>query len=266
MWYNKLNDIIKKMTLNRKIIISFLSLTLLSGFLINSAIAQQTNYSKIASYFKIADQGAEAGDIISQKEEGLIRTNVPYDQDIIGVIVENPAIGFNKAGTSTLPVVSYGEAIIKVSNKNGEIKKGDPITSSDTPGVGQKATQSGMIIGKAMEDSNQELKTINAFIEIQYFNSNQGLSNSIISSIIKGLQRPENLPEILKYLFALLLAAASFLAGFVSFIKALRKGTEAIGRNPLAKRAITTAMIFNLIGIVIITLAGLGIALFVILY
>ena len=255
------------MLTNKQTLILFYSILITTScFLIKPILAQDTIYSKIASYFKIADQNSEPGDIISQKEEGLIRSTAPYDNDMVGVIVEKPAIAFNKKNTSTLPIVSYGEAIIKVTNKNGEIKKGDFITSSDNPGVGQKATQAGMVIAKALESSNQELDTINAFVEIRYYNTSKGLSNSIIGSIIKSLETPENLPEVLRYLFALLLAGLSFLVGFISFIKALRKGTEAIGRNPLAKRSITAAMIFNLIGIIIITLAGLGIALFVILY
>jgi len=39
-----------------------------------------------------------------------------------------------------------------------------------------------------------------------------------------------------------------------------------MGRNPLAKESIRMAMILNLIGILILTMAGLGLALFVILY
>jgi len=39
-----------------------------------------------------------------------------------------------------------------------------------------------------------------------------------------------------------------------------------ISRNPLAKKSIQSAMILNLIGILILTLAGLALAVFVIIY
>ena len=62
------------------------------------------------------------------------------------------------------------------------------------------------------------------------------------------------------------MGGGSFIIGFFSFIKAQREGVAAIGRNPLAKESVKAAMILNLIGIFILTLAGLGLALFVILY
>jgi hypothetical protein len=49
-------------------------------------------------------------------------------------------------------------------------------------------------------------------------------------------------------------------------MRTLREGVIGISRNPLAKRSIQTAMVLNLIGISILTLAGIGLALFVILY
>jgi hypothetical protein len=254
---------------NKKNLILPLLIIFLIFISLSSAIAQK-DYSKIASYFEIADSEIETGNLISAKENGLFKTNSAYDSDLFGVVVEIPAIVFNKQTTSSFPIVSYGEAYIKITNKNGEIEKGDLITSSDIPGVGQKVTQSGTVIARALENSNDK-EIIKAFVEIYYYNKDKGLlgeseTKRILGAIMAGLEKPENFPELLKYIFALLIAGGSFLAGFISFVKALRKGTEAIGRNPLAKKAIVTAMIFNLIGIIIIILAGLGIALFVILY
>lgn len=42
---------------------------------------------------------------------------------------------------------------VKFSAKNGNVQKGDYITSSDIAGTGMKATQSGMVIGIALENS-----------------------------------------------------------------------------------------------------------------
>jgi hypothetical protein len=236
-----------------------------SFFWFNSlGIAQRPS---IATYYKIVDPKTEPGDIISRTEKGLEKAKKPYDPNLFGVIVEKPSIAWGKSTTSTRPVIFYGKAYVKVSNINGTIKKGDFITSSEIPGVGQKATRSGFVLGRALEDLNQKEKKIKVFVEIQYLSreGEKGIKK-IWENIMKGLERPENFPIVLRYLFALFVGGGSFFVGFISFVKALRNGIEAIGRNPLAKRSIQISLILNLIGIVILTLAGLGLALFVILY
>jgi hypothetical protein len=184
------------------------------------------------------------------------------------VVGETPIIVFGKPTTTTLPIITSGETLVKVSNINGEIKRGDFITSSEKPGIGQKATQSGFVIGRALEDFNQEEGKILAEINIQYANIYPaGISaKSIFVRILENVGKPENFPEVLRYIFALFLGGGSFFAGFFAFVRALHKGVEAMGRNPLAKSSIRIAMILNLIGILILTMAGLGLALFVIIY
>jgi len=222
----------------------------------------------IAKNLETADPEAKTGDIVSQTKEGLARSAIPYDENIIGVVGETPIMVFGKPTPTTLPIVFFGETLTKVSNINGEIKKGDFITSSEKPGVGQKATQSGFGLGRAMEDFNQEEGLILVFIQPQQITFPLGrlAFGRLIEELVSGLKMPETIPEVLRYLFALLVGGGSFAIGFFSFIKALREGLTAIGRNPLAKNSIRTAMLLNLIGILILTLAGLGLAFFVILY
>lgn len=59
---------------------------------------------------------------------------------------------------------------VKVSNSNGSVKKGDFIAISDIPGVGIKATESGLVVGIALEDSNAKDKDalIKARVMIQF--------------------------------------------------------------------------------------------------
>jgi hypothetical protein len=175
---------------------------------------------------------------------------------------------FGKETTSTLPVISYGETLVRVTNKNGEIKKGDFITSSNKPGVGQKATESGYVVGKALEDFNQEEGLILVFVDLHYLSFPQKTPSfsGILQEIFSALRIPQNVPEVLRYVFAILLGGISFIFGFIFFMRTLREGVIGISRNPLAKRSIQTAMVLNLIGISILTLAGIGLALFVILY
>lgn len=234
-------------------------LGLLVGPLFFSEDIRAESFS-IANNFVVTDSGAEIGDIISRTDEGLFRSSISYDQNIIGVVGENPILVFGEKNTSTLPIVYSGQTLLKVSNINGEIKIGDPITSSEKKGIGQKATQFGFSIGKASEDFNEEEGLIMAEINAQY------VLNNPLGEISKQIKGSENIPGALRYIFALLLGGGTFFAGFLTFVKTLQKGTEAMGRNPLAKNSIRFTIILNLIGIVILTLAGLGLSIFVIIY
>lgn len=238
-------------------------------FIIGGAILAQ-EIPLMVTNLAVADSEAKNGDILSQTEDGLVRANSPYDENIFGVVTENPIMVFGKETPSTLPIVSFGEASTKVTNTNGEIKKGDFITSSNKPGVGQKANESGFVVGWATQDFDQEEGSIIIFIEPQkILLPSKPASGGIFAQILQFLPElmiPETIPELLRYIFALLIGGGSFIIGFFSFIRALKEGLTAIGRNPLAKRSIQTAMVLNLIGIFILTSAGLALAVFVILY
>lgn len=239
-----------------------------SGLFVFGEIALSQKLPSIAKNLEATDQETKIGDIVSETGQGIFRSMIAYDRDIVGIVGESPILVFGKPTTTTLPVIYLGEALVRVSNKNGEIKKRDFITSSEKPGIGQKATQSGIVIGRALEDSNQEEGLIKAEINIQYADIGFGKVSplGIFTKIIGEFGRAENLPEVLRYIFALLLAAGSFFVGFFAFVRALQKGVEATGRNPLAKNSIRFAMILNLLGIIILTLAGLSLAFFVIIY
>jgi hypothetical protein len=222
---------------------------------------------QIATETTISDTDIKNGDILSKSNDEIKRSTAPYDKNMFGVVVENPSVVLNKAADNTKPIISYGEAVVRVSDSNGEIKAGDFITSSSEPGLGQKSTEAGFVLGKALEDLNGTDGTIRVFVNIQYKPLEGPPSlGSIASFLLIGFRDPENFPELLRYILALLLGGGSFLLGFLSFVRALRSGTEAIGRNPLAKASIQLALVFNLIGIFVLTAAGVGLAIFIVFY
>ncbi len=236
------------------------------GILIFGKFVSAQGLPLTAKNLKVVDKKAKIGDIVSQTKKGLVRSSVPYDKNIIGVVGEKPIIIFNRPTTTTLPIVVWGETLVRVSSEKGQIKKGDFITSSNKPGVGQKATEPGLVIGRATEDLRGKEGLITAIVNIQYINPESSTPNNIVGKIISGLEKAKNIPKWLRYIFALLVGAGSFIIGFFSLVKALREGITGISRNPLARKSIITAMVFNLIGILILTMAGLGLSLFVILY
>lgn len=99
------------------------------------------------------------GDLVSLNERGEIeKTKNPYDKRLIGVISENPTLlmrGVVKEEES-LPVALIGRVKVKVSILNGEIEIGDPLTSSEIPGIAKKATNPGKIVGFALENLKEE--------------------------------------------------------------------------------------------------------------
>ena len=229
--------------------------------------AQELRTGQIATNMEVKDASAKTGDIVSKSNEGLVKSKAAYDKNLFGVVVENPNVVFNKPAVGLTPVISYGETLVRVSDRGGKIKSGDFITSSKQTGVGQKAIESGFILGKALQDLKEKEGLIAVFVNIQYRNvAAEPSFGKIFTFLATAIERPENLPEVLRYLFALLVGGGAFFLGFVSFGRSLRTGVEAIGRNPLARTSIQIAMLLNLTGITLLTAAGIGLALFVILY
>ena len=86
-----------------------------------------------------------------------------YQEGIVGI-----ATGNNNPVKRDDRIVFSGVAEVKINRENGLIKKGDPITSSSEPGVGMKATESGMILGIALEDAGESGDLLKIRLSIQY--------------------------------------------------------------------------------------------------
>ena len=90
--------------------------------------------------------------------ESAVRTSVPYDPTMIGIISDGSSAFKIDSNTHTENIdpstlhylVLAGRVPVKVTNEGGEIKPGDYLTSSSTPGYAMKATHAGPTIGKAL--------------------------------------------------------------------------------------------------------------------
>ncbi len=109
---------------------------------------------------------AEPGDILivdpDQPMHMRKSPGVPYDRRISGAVSTKP--GFLLGSGGDAPVVLGGRVPIKVTVANGVIRPGDPITTSERPGVGMKATRAGMILGRALQVAEAD-GTIEVFIK-----------------------------------------------------------------------------------------------------
>lgn len=220
----------------------------------------------IANYLPIRDEKVEDGDIVSFSPQGYFLSKTQYDSLMIGVVTKNPAISLESIQAKiSYPVVSTGNTYVNVTTSNGNIKKGDPITSSSLLGKGTKGTHTGYIIGTALEDysstNTKAIKKIAVNLSIHYYASQTSVKTSIFDIFnLSKVATYEEPIQAFKYFVAAIIVILSFVFGFFSFARTATKGLEALGRNPLAGRIIQFGILLNIVVAVIIVLSGLLIA------
>lgn len=246
----------------------FLILFIGSIFFLLSAnlIFAQISSSAIAVPVPVVDTEVQDGDIICTYKEGNKRCSKSYDPAIFGVVSLKPAAFIeDKDIENSKLVVTSGITQVRVSSINGDIKEGDFITSSENPGVGQKATRNGFVLGVALEgyqsnDPKKEEKIL-VLVNIHPSVSLSGPRGDLLQFIRQGIAVPVFEPvESLRYILASLMIVIAFTLGMVYFGKSSRSGIEAIGRNPLARKVIQFTVVLNIILTIVIVLVGLGIA------
>lgn len=251
--------------------IVLLLLVLVIFFVSDSRVNAQINSLGIAIPTDVAYENPENGDILCSKAGGVVLCNENYDPSILGVVTTEASVAFRHEDDESLPlVISTGNAIVKVSSSNGNIEVGDLITSSETPGVGQKADLNGFVLGMALEpyqsDDPNAVGTVYVSINIHPVASFLGSPTNIIGSLRQALSVPVLSPvATFRYLLAFLIALIAFALGFYYFGRVIKTGVEAIGRNPLAKREIQFVVLVNILITLVIIVAGLGIALLILI-
>lgn len=263
---------IKDLRLKICLIFCFFFLNLTSSIL-NPIYAQGFDFSNV---YDIADTQAKDGDIIIyDPAKGLVRSTGAYDIHMFGVLQDQSTIELKRSDNTGKPVARSGIVKANVSLSNGQIKKGDYITSSTLPGLGMKATLSGNVIGIALEDSKENSKynqaclvtaancakdQINLAVKLDYAEltdprSTNRLFESIGTAFFRNSQDPQGFGKIIKNLVAGLIILITLLFGLLVIGRAIPKTMEAIGRNPLARRSIQFSLALN-IGIVAFVVIG----------
>lgn len=245
-----------------------LIVTILFLFVSTGEVFAQVDSLGVAIPVVVVEE-VQNGDIICSLEGGLALCKSEYDPSMYGVITQNPSLALESPDFPDSPLaLTTGDAIVRVSTINGVIAAGDLITTSATPGVGQKASLNGFALGVAMEEFSStnpdDIGEILVSINIHPTSSFVGSRSNLISNIRQAISAPVVAPlDSLRYLLAFVIALISFGLGFMYFGRVVRTGVEAIGRNPLAKTAIQATMVVNVIVTIVIVVTGLGLALLV---
>lgn len=110
----------------------------------------------LAEWFPATEE-LEAGDVLvasSSDPVNVSKSSSGYQKGLIGIVATQPGLILGEQGTSTYAaqVALAGRVPVKVSDENGAIEIGDYLTSSATlSGYAMKATETGPVIGMAME-------------------------------------------------------------------------------------------------------------------
>ncbi len=240
-------------------LLAFLSIPVYAGATSNS----------VAVSIPLEEDRGNDGDIVTYSDGKYSLSSKPYDSSMFGVIVDRPNSAFEDTNLERYKlVVSFGETQVYVSAKSGNIEEGDLITTSDYPGVGQKAQESGQVLGVALEEWNPSNPTdigkIWVFVDIKTNFIDKAISKNLLEVLKSSLTSPFMTPiEALRYLLAIAIVLATFVIGFSNFGRITGSSVESLGRNPLAGPSIKKVVIFNFAMTAIIMILGLGIAYFI---
>ncbi len=257
-------------------------LVILCIFATSSVFAQPEGFANIAYPIEIADGGniVMEGSIVTLKNSGYALASVEGDNDIVGVLNNNPAVFYEQENTTNIYLVSGGVSYVLVDNTNGPIRNGDYITSSVKSGVGVKAVNDGKVVGRALENYNDnktgkilaEIKPERVEINESEINiSGFGEKSNIGSTTLRlfnianvfALKEPS---RAFRYILAILIALISVIFGFTVFGRVVVKGVDGMSRNPLAARLIMVSIAINLVLTVIVSGLGIFLAFLIVVY
>jgi hypothetical protein len=245
----------------KKMLAICMSLFLFTHF-VGSVHAANISASGVGKSILVEDKNVKNGSIISFTNGKYRLSTIPYDATIFGVVSDTPAMDFtDKTLEKSRLVVSSGTAEVLVSARNGAIKVGDLVTTSSTPGIGQKAVDPGYILGSAEEELSSGTGLILVDLHPEFGKHIVDIKQNLFTTIRLGISAPSLTPEnALRYILAFLIVILSFVIGFIFFGRASARGIEAVGRNPLAKRIITLTVVLN-VGLTLVVIgAGVAIA------
>ncbi len=242
------------------------TLAVLVFFVSAGRVGAQVELTGVAVSVSITDEEAQAGDIVCSKQDGHTRCSREYDSNIFGVIVESPAIYLeSQEMENSRLVASSGTATVRVTAANGNIAVGDFITSSENPGVGQRADKNGFVLGTALQayepaDANQVGELL-VSLNTRPTTIQSDVQGNLLDLLSQGLASTILTPlDALRYILASVVVILSFVMGFIYFGRVAKTGVEAIGRNPLAGRVIEFTVVLHIVLTLAIAGGGVGLA------
>jgi len=160
------------------------NLTVKSGSILT---AYKVGGADLAEAYGTSDPTIIAGDVVvvdNLMQNGVKKSARPYDSSVLGIVSTQPGMVLGDANITGSPVLVAlsGRVPVKVNTENGEIKSGDYLTTSSTPGVAMKAIKAGAVIGTAMTEYDGEgIGTVVVFVK------NGNSTGAKLADVMSGL-------------------------------------------------------------------------------
>ncbi len=261
----------------RSFILVFLSVVFFSMTLFVVSVEAES-LSGVA--YRVVVEGVDrvdSGVLISLVNGKYQLASISNETNLVGVINLSPQIEIDTIGSvESVPLVKSGLAYVRVSNKDGNIKKGSSLGISDVPGVASLAKTTQLtLLGQALEDFDEVDGLIKVDINIRsnpgFVTNSDGLKVRDVAresffELFKVFRNASQVPapQAFKFVLAGLILFAAVIFGFFTFGRVAQRGVEAIGRNPLAKNTILVGLIINVIISVAVIFSGLLAAYYII--
>jgi hypothetical protein len=283
--------------LQQRLLVSLLFLFFL--LFSNSVFAENSSFTTVATPFVITGN-ANNHDIISYfPKENIYKTSESFsDESMFGVIVDDPVLYMESEISlkeNARPVVRYGETVVNVSTLGGDINVGDIVTTSSVPGVGQKAKyeDASYILGFALGPisfngktevrDGEEIKfgTVPIALRIGPYMTKDGaafvafgkekgkdffLNNNGTGTSASTDKYALNMFKIFRYILATVIAVTSIIVSVGHFGTTFKESVVSVGRNPLAKSHIRSILLWNMLWMIIISGAGITLAVMIIIF
>lgn len=269
--------LIKTKTGHRLFYVWFLISTVISMIWLSNVAAVTT----ISQGFSTTDKNLAIGSIVSMEKNSIdsvvAATNNNADS-IIGVVINDGSslITFSDGKSSQVQVATNGYQPVLVSDINGEVYQGDPITASPIKGVGMKATSNSKIVGTAQgsladsvgnskqeytdSDGNKQTITlgqVNVQVNVSIYNKQP--EKTIIPQALQNLANRmagKNVSTL-----PIIISAAIFIITLiivcVIIYSMIRSSIISVGRNPMSQSAVYR----DVIQLSVLVLVILGVAL-----
>lgn len=266
-----------RFSLIARTIFTLISLFTLHFSLFTLPVHAQSQGLEVTAAYEIADTDTDAaqGDIVVATDKGLVRTSKSFDNKMFGVISDQPILVYRNNDLKGKPVIRSGVTTVNITTLNGPIKYGDYITSSQIPGKGQKASESGYVLGIALAAfdgagadqvdgpaGKVASGKITMAIRVEYAElTNPRFAGRLFgfvgSSFLENINDPKKFGTVVRYIAAGLIVLLSFTFGFLTFSRSIVKSIEALGRNPLAKATIQLSILINIALLVVTGIIGI---------
>ncbi len=141
-------------------------------------ITQNSGFD-VAEMFS-AEEAMGSGDLVIATDEETVRKATKADAHlVIGAVSTQPGFILANPGLANPVLIGLaGRIPVKVT---GDVQPGDFITISDTPGIGERATSAGFVIGRAIGSKRAD-NTVMIIIQPYYFNPAVGANGALVGA------------------------------------------------------------------------------------